>query len=66
MFDVLAIGIFTDDGKAYLIGKDKKSAVKCVGSGVVGMYKDNGFMYIDNIETQLAYLSRAVDVISKR
>jgi hypothetical protein len=55
---MVALCIFSDDGKIYLMGKDAASVVACVKAGT--QKKPKELKYIKDHETRLKYIERAI------
>jgi len=58
---MVAIVIFSDDGKAYCMGRDKNSVVDCVTAVTKSGKMD--LKYVADHEKRVKYISRAFEAI---
>ena len=57
---MVAVVVFSDDGNAYIMGKDKHSATQCVIAGIEG----RKMKYVPDEAQRLQFLERAITVMS--
>jgi hypothetical protein len=57
---MVAVVVFSDDGNAYIMGKDKHSATQCVIAGIEG----RKMKYVSDETQRLQFLERAIAVIN--
>ena len=53
---MVAVVVFSDDGHAYIMGKDRQSAVNCVIAGIEG----RKMKYVPDEAQRLQFLERAI------
>jgi hypothetical protein len=53
---MVAVVVFSDDGNAYIMGKDKHSATQCVIAGIEG----RKMKYVPEQAQRLQFLERAI------
>jgi hypothetical protein len=58
---MVAIGIFTDDGEFFLMGKDRASAIDCATKAMM----KRTYRLIEDPAQRVTYLARAMEVIEK-
>jgi hypothetical protein len=58
---MVALAIFTDDGKIFCMGKDARSIVSCVQACTSKEKKD--IHHIKDHETTLKYIERAIEAM---
>lgn len=57
---MVAVVVFSDDGNAYIMGKDKHSATQCVIAGIEG----RKMKYVSDEAQRLQFLERAIAVMN--
>jgi hypothetical protein len=57
---MVAVVVFSDDGNAYIMGKDKHSATQCVIAGIEG----RKMKFVPDEAQRLQFLERAIAVMN--
>ena len=57
---MVAVVVFSDDGNAYIMGKDRQTAVQCVIAGIEG----RKMKYIKDESQRLQFLERAIALMN--